>query len=134
PSPPGAPRARRSPTAANTAARSTELTAVPVRARRGGVPPAEKLGGWLTSGGKPLSVAAVEDGPGQLYVILAPGVPSALWDIVGHKSIARDPKSSMKLGAEDRIRLVTPYSQRLAASGELTDFFDISPEIDIQKA
>jgi hypothetical protein len=113
---------------------STELTAVPVRARRGGLPPAEKLGGWLTSGGKPLSVAAVEDGPGQLYVILAPGVSSATWGIVGNKSIAEDPKSAMKLGPEDRVRFVTPSSQRVEASGELTDFFDISPELDIQKS
>lgn len=112
---------------------STELTAVPVRARRGDVPSAEKLGGWLTSGGKPLSVAAVEDGPGQLYLILAPGVSSALWEIVAHKSIAQDPKSAMKLGAADRTRFVNPYSQRFEASGELTDFFDISPEIDGQK-
>jgi hypothetical protein len=113
---------------------STELTAVPVRALRGNLPPPEKLDGWLTSGGKPLSVAAVENGPGQLYLILSPGVSSALWDIVRGKSISRDPPSAMKLGAEDRIHFVMPFSQRFAASGELTDLFDISPEVDIQKS
>jgi hypothetical protein len=113
---------------------STELTAVPVRARRGNLPPAERLGHWLTSDGKPLSVAAVEDGPGQLYLILSPGVPGALWGAVGSKSISADPRSVLKLGAEDRIRFVIPFSQRYAASGELTDFFDISPEVDIQKS
>jgi hypothetical protein len=112
---------------------STELTAVPVHTRHGDLPPADKLGRWLTADGKPLSVAAVEDGPGQLYLILSPGVPRALWQIVHGKSMARDPRSVMKLGAEDRVRFVLPFSQRFAASGELTDLFDISPEIGIEK-
>ncbi|HEY3569006.1 MAG TPA: hypothetical protein VGP73_13815 [Thermoanaerobaculia bacterium] len=112
---------------------STELTAVPVRSRRGDLPPAAKLGRWLTADGKPLSVAAVEDGPGQLYLIHSPGLPTALWGIMRGTSMAREPKSMMKLGPEDRVRFATPFSQRFSASGELTDLFDVSPEIDIQK-
>ena len=51
---------------------STELTGVPVRVRRGKLPPPEKLGGWLTAAGQPLPVAAVEEGPAQLFVVRSP--------------------------------------------------------------
>ena len=113
---------------------STELTAVPVRVRRGDLPPQEKLAGWLTAGGKPLPVAAVERGPEQLYVIAAPGTTEALVQLLSRKRSQWNVADAMKLGPEDRIRLVLPFSQRFAASGELTDFFDISPEIDTSRA
>ncbi len=110
---------------------STELTAVPVRLRRGDLPPPEKLTGWLTSGGKPLPVAAVEQGPEQLYVIAAPGTTEALADIVSRKRLRWNVKDAMKLGPEYRFRVVLPFSQRFTASGEQTDLFDISPEIEM---
>jgi hypothetical protein len=113
---------------------STELTAVPVRVRRGDLPPPQKLTGWLTSGGKPLPVAAVEQGPKQLYVIAAPGTTEALADIVSRKRTRWNIADAMKLGPEDRIRFVLPFSQRFAGSGEQTDLFDISPEIETSRA
>jgi hypothetical protein len=109
---------------------STELTAVPVRMRRGDLPPVEKLAGWLTSGGKPLPVAAAEQGPKQLYVIAAPGSSEALAQILSRKRTRWNVDDAMKLGPEDRIRFVLPFPKRFGASGEKTDIFDISPEIE----
>lgn len=131
---------------------STELTAVPVRVRQGKLPPAGQLGGWLTSGGRPLSVAAVEEGPAQLYVVRSPGVPTALWSLANP---TQDPKqeesdrrknekalqstadvwADLKLGREDAARIVFPFSERFEGSGEegdLTDLFTISKDLNPQ--
>ncbi|HEY2293748.1 MAG TPA: hypothetical protein VGM86_23840 [Thermoanaerobaculia bacterium] len=129
---------------------STELTAVPVRVRRGKLPPAGQLGGWLTSEGRPLSVAAVEEGPAQLYVVRSPGTPTALWNLVSPKP-EKEPKpeekdltpeerslraasiwSNLTLGREDAVRIVFPFSDRFEGSGErelLTDLFTISNDL-----
>jgi hypothetical protein len=129
---------------------STELTAVPVRVRQGKLPPAWKLRGWLTAEGRPLSVAAVEEGPAQLYVVRSPGIPRAIWDMVSSRQESKqeenDPKpegkeiripsawASLRLGREDAVRIVFPYSQRFEGSGEgaLTDLFTISNDFHTQ--
>jgi len=122
---------------------STELTAVPVRARKGKLPPAGQLGGWLTAGGRPLSVAAVEEGPAQLYVVRSPGTIEALWDLGKpdkKKRVFRatDEWSYLTLAGRDSVRLVFPFSQRFEGSGDeeevvvedrdLTDLFTISTD------
>src|SRR6476661_4972854 len=110
---------------------STELTAVPVHARRRNLPPVQQLTGWLTSAGKPLPVAALEQGPQQLYLIAAPGIADAVARILSRTHERWNPKDVMKLGSEGRVRYVLPFSQRFAtSSGEKTDLFDISPEIE----
>src|SRR6185436_12343593 len=49
---------------------ATELTAVPVRLRPGKVlPPPERMVGWFHAGGRPATVAAVEDGPAEILVV-----------------------------------------------------------------
>jgi hypothetical protein len=48
---------------------STELTAVPVRLRRGKMPEPKVMRGWLTSGGQPLTVAAVDEGAGEVLIV-----------------------------------------------------------------
>jgi hypothetical protein len=121
---------------------STELTAVPVRARRGRLPPAGRLGGWLASGGRPLSVAAVEEGPAQLYVVRAPGSSQALWNLgkpSAEKRVLRatDEWSYLTLAGKDAVRLVYPFSQRFEGSGEgeltdLTDLFLTSSDLHTQ--
>jgi hypothetical protein len=113
---------------------STELTGVPVRARSGEVPPAGKLGGWLTAAGKPLAVAAVEDGPAQLYVVRAPTAKEVA-EKMGRRtgSLGREIRYAMQLGKEDGVRFVFPTPKRVAGSGERSDLFDISPTIDYQK-
>lgn len=110
---------------------STELTGVPVRARSGEVPSAGRLAGWLTAKGKPLTVAAVENGPAKLYVVRVPAPQEVTEKMgrVGH--LARDIRYEMQLGKEDGVRLVFPVPKRIAGSGDqLSDLFDISPLYD----
>ncbi len=109
---------------------STELTGVPVRASAGEVPPAGKLAGWLTAGGKPLSVAAVENGPAKLYVVRVPTTRDVLEKMGRMGILPRDIRYEMQLGKEDQVRFVFPVPKRIAGSGELSDLFDISPAVD----
>ncbi|HEY2293749.1 MAG TPA: hypothetical protein VGM86_23845 [Thermoanaerobaculia bacterium] len=110
---------------------ATELTGVPVRARSGEVPPAAKLGGWLFAAGKPLTVAAVENGPGKLYVVRVP-TPQEVAEKMGRVGhLARDIRYEMQLGKEDGVRFVFPVPKRIEGSGDqLSDLFDISPVSD----
>jgi hypothetical protein len=106
---------------------STELTAVPLRLRSGRLPPPDKLAGWLTQGGRPLAVAAVEEGPAQLFVVRVP-----TGDEVGHKMGSRGLKVksdrfNLQLGRDDQTRFVQPVPQRVQGSGTLSDLFDVSP-------
>ncbi|HEV7504707.1 MAG TPA: hypothetical protein VGS07_07340 [Thermoanaerobaculia bacterium] len=106
---------------------STELTGVPLRLRSGRLPPPEKLAGWLTQGGRPLAVAAVEEGPAQLFVVRLP--PS---DEVAHKMGSRGLKVksdryNLQLGRDDQTRFVQPRPQRVEGSGARSDLFDVSP-------
>jgi hypothetical protein len=105
---------------------STELTGVPVRARRGEVPPPEKLGGWLAASGEPLSVVAVEEGPATLYVIRSPSAAETV--TLGRKG--KGSVKSLKLDKEDRVRFMFPFSERFKAGGEVTDLFEISPPFE----
>jgi hypothetical protein len=116
---------------------STELTAVPVRVRQGKLPPAAQLGGWFTAAGSPLPVDAVEEGPAQLYVVRSPGAQAALWQTAGMEA---GPKALRylnlwdwtKLGKDDVVRFVDPYTQRFEADGELSDLFPISADFKTQ--
>ncbi|HEV7784525.1 MAG TPA: hypothetical protein VGQ28_04255, partial [Thermoanaerobaculia bacterium] len=106
---------------------STELTGVPLRLRSGRLPPPEKLAGWLTQSGRPLAVAAVEEGPAQLFVVR---VPSG--DEIAHKMGSRGLKVksdryNMQLGRDDETRFVQPVPQRVEGSGTHSDLFDVSP-------
>jgi hypothetical protein len=104
---------------------STELTGVPVRVSKGVLPPAEKLAGWLTAAGAPLPVAAVEEGPAQLYVVRSASDVKEM----GTKGLGAGKKHvwRARFGPEQQARLLLPFSRRFEASGETTDLFDISP-------
>jgi hypothetical protein len=111
---------------------STELTAVPVRTDRGRLPPAPQLGDWLTSGGRPLPVAAVEEGPAQLYVVRSLAGPLALLDLSpeNKKWLNKEANSAsrwegMKLGREDEVRIVVPFTHVYQGSETLSDLFEI---------
>lgn len=110
---------------------STELTGVPVHAHSGRVPPAGKLAGWLTADGKPLSVDAVEEGPGKLYVVCVPSASAVAQGFRRTGPLPRDIRYEMRLGREDQIHLVPSFPQRISGSsfGELSDLFQISPPI-----
>jgi hypothetical protein len=107
---------------------STELTAVPLRSRSGKLPPPEKLAGWLVQGGRPLAVAAVEEGPAQLFVVRTPVPLGSLSAGLGTRGLqVHEDRFNMKLGRDDQVRFVHPAPQRVQGSGEASDLFDISP-------
>lgn len=105
---------------------STELTAIPVRLRRGELPAAEKLGGWFTAAGQPLSVVAVEEGPAQLFVVRSPEAHEIVGKL-GTGGIRTGNPRRQRLGKEQFARFLFPRPLRYEAPGELTDLFDVSP-------
>jgi len=106
---------------------STELTGVPLRIRSGRLPAPDQLTGWLTQGGRPLTVAAVEEGPAQLFVVRVPSTGEVA-DKMGSKGLkVRSDRFNLQLGREDQIRFVQPIPQRVEGSGATSDLFDISP-------
>jgi hypothetical protein len=108
---------------------STELTGVPVRARSGQVPPAGQLTGWLTANGKPLSVDAVEEGPGKLYIVCAASAHEIFQKMGQTGHLLKDIHYEMRLGPQDETRFVPSVPQRVASSGGVSDLFQISPPI-----
>ncbi len=110
---------------------STELTGVPVRSRSGRLPAPDKLAGWLVTsgeGGRPLAVAAVEEGPAQLFVVRTASVQEIAERMgsIGMSSRGDD-HFDMKLGRDDQIRFVKALPRRVEGSGTTSDLFDISP-------
>jgi hypothetical protein len=101
----------------------TELTAVPVRLlKMRDLPDAAGLQGWFVDGGgNPLKVAAVENGPGELYLVRVPGT-----DYV-KSQIGLHPPGPMRLGNEDRIRSVSPWGRPYQGVGTRSELFDLSP-------
>jgi hypothetical protein len=108
---------------------STELTGVPVHARSGEVPPAGKLAGWLTANGKPVSVDAVEEGPGKLYIVCAVSAHEIYQKMGQTGHLLKDIHYEMRLGPQDEIRFVPSVPQRVESSGVVSDLFQISPPI-----
>jgi hypothetical protein len=114
---------------------STELTAVPVLAPRGRLPPAGDL--RLTAAGRPLSVAAVEEGPAQLVVVRDLGTREAFRRLGALGQRLRDPagrtrsdpdylRYDLALGREDRMRVLWPTARRVEGSGLPAELFDAS--------
>jgi hypothetical protein len=111
---------------------STELTGVPVRVRRGKLPTPERLGGWLTAAGAPLTVVAAEEGPAQLYVVRSPDARGAKRSL-GTRGLNAGKVFGYKLGPESEVRFVSASSQRFEAPGAVSDLFEISPSFDAHK-
>lgn len=118
---------------------STELTAVPVRLRKGQrLPPPERLQGWFLARGRPLPVAAVEQGPAQLLVVPdLTAIPrlQKLESSGRSRSVLtpaqRDPeyrRFHMTLGDGDEIRFLSPLSREFASPGMKAELFDSSRE------
>ena len=111
---------------------STELTGVPVHARPGTALTPERLAGWFTAAGRPLPVDAVEEGPGQLYVVRSADVSEA-WKVGSKGHLFRHP--NLRLAEGDQVRFMFPYPQRFESSGEMmTDLFEVSPALDTRIA
>ncbi len=107
---------------------STELTAVPVRLRSRSLPPPEKLVGWFAAGGQPLAVAAVEEGPGQVFVVRVPSSFEDVRKLGARGMLPRDLQFDMRLEKEDRIRFVHPYPERIDGTDQRAELFNLSAE------
>ncbi|MFY9823550.1 MAG: hypothetical protein WAM82_19365 [Thermoanaerobaculia bacterium] len=106
---------------------STELTGVPLRSRYSRLPALAKLAGWLTQGGRPLTVMAVEEGPAQLFVVRVPST-AEIADKMASKGLKfRRDRYGLQLGSDDQMRFVQPIPERVRGSGALSDLFGISP-------
>jgi hypothetical protein len=103
---------------------STELTAVPLHLRSGRLPAPGKLAGWLTQGGRPLTVAAVEEGPAQLFVVRVPGTQEIARKLGSKGTPPGD--FEMRLDKEDRIRFLQSSPDRVEGSDEARDLFSLS--------
>ncbi len=103
---------------------ATELTAVPLRLRSGRLPAPGKLAGWLTESGRPLSVAAVEEGPAQLFVVRVPGTAETARKLGSIGMQLGD--FEMRLDKEDRVRFLQSSPDRVAGSDEARDLFSLS--------
>ncbi len=110
---------------------STELTAIPVRLRRGKTPAPEALNGWFASTGQPLSVIAVEEGPAQLLVVRSPDAKE-IGGRLGTSGIRAHNPRRQTLGEGQVTRFLFPRPLRFEASGELTDLFDVSPGFTVR--
>lgn len=131
---------------------ATELTPVPVRLRPGQQMPApERMQGWLLSGGRPLSVAAVDEGPAQLLVVRDQEARGALERLVVGSSRSgrsgsftfrdqsvpessrRDPeyrRSHLTLGEEDSVRFIWPVARTVTGAAQPVALFPPSRDFD----
>jgi hypothetical protein len=110
---------------------STELTGVPVHVPPGTPLTPGKLAGWLTAAGQPLQVDAVEEGPGQLYVVRSSDLSEG-WKVGAKGHLLRHP--NLRLAEGDQVRFMFPYSERFESSGAMTDLFEVSPALDTRTA
>lgn len=111
---------------------STELTAVPVRLRAGISPTPQALQGWLTTAGKPLTVAALEDGPGRVTVVRVPSgneVADRILPASRRPVLAPVLRQQMRLGEDDRVRFLSLAPKSFANSKIPALLFDMSNEL-----
>ena len=111
---------------------ATELTAVPVRSHGRRAPAPAELAGALRSGGRPLSVVAVDAGRGELWVVTDPRVlPLLARRVPGARARTSigglDWRFVGMLGHGDDLRLVWPWPQRQEVDGRLYELFLPSP-------
>lgn len=126
----------------------SELTAVPVRlTSRRELPAPAALAGWFVRGAEPLPVAAVEEGPAEVVVVVDTGAYRELDDLArqgvrrGVPSLSADGSVhydgmilhfAMRLGEGERVRFLLPYSQVREHAGQRFELFpptaDFGPE------
>lgn len=105
---------------------STELTAVPVRLRRGRkLPPPEKMQGWFSAGGRPVTVAAVEEGPAEVLVVRDLATKDAL-EKMATGSSAEERRFHLTLRKEDGVRMIWPLARAVGGSSLPAELFDTS--------
>lgn len=125
---------------------STDLTAVPVRVRRGKLTEAS-LRGRLFADGKPLAVAAVEKSPAEVFVVRELGVSAALGRLgeskkkrtvqgqgMSSRLTIQDDYLRYEIGLrkEDEVRFIYPIPRTYMASGQRAELFDWSRPFTLQ--
>ena len=119
---------------------TSELTGIPIRVRKGTLPPPEEMSGWFRKGDEPLKVVAVEKGSALLLVVRDTDHSEALSRLGsgGKTTFSRelrgtlpefDPDASRaetRLEDSDRIRFIWPRASRMPGSQIPTDLFDSS--------
>jgi hypothetical protein len=111
---------------------STELTAVPVRVRKGAsLPELEGLQGWLSAEDQLLTAAAVEDGPGKVVFVQVPHGSTVLREILpGRRRQSLDLfKNDLRLGDDDRVRFLSLSPSSYRDSKIPSQLFDMSTEL-----
>lgn len=119
---------------------STELTAVPVRVRRG-MRKEDAFRGLLLAGGKPLTVAAVDEGPAAVFVVRDLGSDEGLKELgnVKNKRTVQGQGTNQRLTIEsdflryeiglrkeDEVRFLWPVPKTYSGSGLPSELFDWS--------
>jgi hypothetical protein len=122
---------------------ATDLTAVPVLLKsHARLPPSAALLGWFAAAGQALRPVAVEEeGPAELLVVRAPGVPRLLKEIgsVGlrarHAQGPGVPEPSLQqlqfalsLGPTARVRFLHGTSRRFSGAGLASELFPSSQD------
>jgi hypothetical protein len=116
---------------------SMDLTAVPVRLRRGRMPEAKAMQGWFQAGGQPLTVAAVDEGAGEVLIVRDVGAAAAealarLGDArllraqTGAKDLTYVPeylRYQIELRKEDEVRFVWPVPVTYSQGGLKSELF-----------
>ncbi|HYX23218.1 MAG TPA: hypothetical protein VFC23_03625 [Thermoanaerobaculia bacterium] len=115
---------------------STELTAVPVRVARGAaLPSLQGLAGWFTAEGRPVPVAAVEEGPGKVIIVRVPRGTEVLDKLMAprrRRNLLPTFRTEMQLGPDDRVRFLSLASSAHRQSRVPSELFDVSQELSRQ--
>lgn len=103
---------------------STELTGIPVffAGGRRKAPPVEAVGGWFESrDGRPLEVAAIEEGPEELIFVLTENLNR-------RRRQPRFPKTAVLLAEDQAVRFVLPTAEQRPGVAKKFNFHPISEE------
>jgi hypothetical protein len=116
---------------------SMELTAVPVRLRHGRMPESAAMQGWLRAAGQPLTVAAVDEGGGEVLIVrdLGAAAGEALAELgdarmlraqTGTTALTYNPdflRFEIPLRKEDEVRFIWPVPVSYNQGGLKSELF-----------
>lgn len=108
-----------------------ELSALPVRLSRGArLPRPDRMDGWFESHGRPLRVAAVEDGPAEVVFVMAGKVRQDFERLAAEDFHPWPWPRSRPLGlpAASRFRFMTTTPRVVVESRAVTRIFPVSEE------
>jgi hypothetical protein len=108
----------------------TELTAIPIRIRKGKPPAQAQLEGVFLHRGQPVKVAAVERGRARVVLVRDLGLSEARARIGDRPRAARgmagqiDTRSLLRLPAEDRVSILWPIARPYIQKGVVAELFE----------